>query len=173
MRRGVVTHGLSKAPIYDVWSGIVGRCLNPKNQAFKDYGGRGITLCDRWRSFDNFYADMGDRPVGMSLDRIDNNLGYEPDNCRWATRLEQNRNRRSVRLIEMDGERLPMSEWAARYGLKAATLARRLKKGWAPEEAIKTPLVRQIPGCPRKASRRAWCATAGLNIEHFDEKAAA
>lgn len=94
------SHGKSNTKIYYIWADMVGRTTRPTHARYSDYGGRGITVCDRWRDFANFYADMGDRPEGRSLDRIDNDRGYSPDNCRWATAVEQRANRRPVRRAE-------------------------------------------------------------------------
>jgi len=86
-------HGMYRTPTYRSWDGMKQRCLNPKATGYARYGGAGVTVCDRWLSFENFLADMGARPEGTTLDRINPTLGYEPGNCRWATRSEQNRNR--------------------------------------------------------------------------------
>lgn len=85
-------HGMHNTPIYRVWEAMIQRCTNPNNARWADYGGRGITVADRWRDFVNFYADMGPRPDGLTLDRIDVNGNYEPGNCRWATYKEQRAN---------------------------------------------------------------------------------
>jgi len=91
-------HGMSQTPIYNVWKTMLGRCRNPNHYSYKNYGARGISVCDRWSYFENFYADMGDRPSSKhSIDRINNDGPYGPDNCQWATRNEQNTNKRLYR----------------------------------------------------------------------------
>ncbi len=99
-REANVTHGHSRprrTPTYGTWTAMRKRCMNPKDKYYADYGGRGITVCARWLSFENFLADMGERPAGRSIDRIDNARGYEPGNCRWATAREQRANQRAPR----------------------------------------------------------------------------
>jgi hypothetical protein len=149
MRVNYHLHGKRRAPIYAIWSGIIGRCLNPKNKAFPNYGGRGIAVCDEWKTFPGFYADMGDPPPGGSIDRIDNNGAYSPQNCRWATRSEQSRNRRDRKFYTVGGETMLLSDWAARTGFRIGTLHYRLKLGWSIEAAITTPLVTDRKGKPR------------------------
>lgn len=133
------THGESNSPSYRAWIGMRARCLNKNNPRYSDYGGRGITICKRWNSFENFYKDMGDRPNGKTLDRRDNSMGYSPDNCRWATKLEQNNNKRDTISIKYNGETLSLSSWARRLGLKRQTLYNRYcLLGWDEKRSIET-----------------------------------
>ncbi len=118
------------------------RCENPNYKEFRFYGGRGIKVCERWHSFDNFLADMSECPINLSIERIDNAKGYEPGNCRWATRTEQGRNMRSNRLITVHGQTRCAVEWAEIYGVAASTICRRLGLGWSDEEAVMTPVRR-------------------------------
>lgn len=123
-------HGMRESAEYRIWRHIRTRCDNPNSQAFADYGGRGIKVCDRWHDFANFFADMGPRPsASHSIDRIDNSLGYQPGNCRWATCKEQQRNRRDNRIFFVDGINAPLAEHCERLGLKYKTVHRRLVCG--------------------------------------------
>lgn len=133
-----IRHGMNNTKTYAVWEAMIQRCTNPRWKAFKNYGGRGITVCERWRAFENFFADMGEAPSGLQLDRIDNNLGYFKDNCRWATPLVNSRNRRPNVLITWKGETHCVSEWAEITGILDETIRYRFHKGWAPEAIFNT-----------------------------------
>ena len=139
----VTTHGKSKAPEYQNWAGMKARCYNPNTFKFKDYGGRGIEVCSRWKdSFENFFADMGERPTPRAeIDRIDNNGNYEPSNCRWATRAEQNRNRRDNVFITINGQSKVLKDWCAFYNLPYNTIATRFfTYKWSAENALFRPI---------------------------------
>ena len=130
------------SPEYRIWSAMLERCSNPNSTSYSLYGGRGITVCNRWRgAFADFYSDMGPRPSpNHSIDRIDNNKGYSPDNCRWATSIEQMRNRRNVRWLDFRGERRPIPEWSEITGIKSATIHARIDRhNWTVEKALTTP----------------------------------
>lgn len=133
---------LSSLPEYRIWKGMKRRCYRPKSRGYAGYGGRGIKVCDRWReSFENFLEDMGERPsTEYSIDRIDSDGDYEPGNCRWATRSEQSRNRNDNRILEFNGERMCLLDWARRYGMKKGTLHSRLSKGWTLRDALTQPV---------------------------------
>lgn len=130
---------------YEVWHGIIGRCINPNHQCYNDYGGRGITVCKRWLKFENFDEDMPGWKSGLQIDRIDNDKGYCEENCRWATRKQQARNRRSNHLESYNGEIKTLTEWAEEYRIDRRTLLGRIKRGQTIEEALTTP-VRQKGG---------------------------
>lgn len=134
--------GLSKSQTYSVWANMKGRCTNPQHQYFKYYGGRGIKVCERWHQFEHFLADMGLKPPGMTIDRINNDGDYEPGNCRWVTRTVQQNNRRVNRVIEHDGKSMTLTEWARANGIHRNTLEQRLAKGIPLNEAIVAPLKR-------------------------------
>lgn len=138
------THGMYQAPIHRVWSNMIQRWYNPKNKVYHNYGGRGIVVCDRWRtSFEAFYQDVGDVPFeGAQLDRINNDLGYLKDNVHWATSSENLNNTRRTRYITHEGKRLSVSQWARELGIPRRTIAARWDSGKPPEVALakKQPL---------------------------------
>ena len=121
---------------YKSWTRMKVRCMNKNDKSYPRYGGRGITVCERWLSFDNFYEDMGDRPEGTSLDRIDNNGNYEHSNCSWATSVQQQANKRNTKLIECFGKAKTAKQWELETGVDAATLTRRIKAGIQPDVAL-------------------------------------
>ena len=121
-------HGMSGTPTYKSWKNMIRRCTRPNHINKKDYKDRGISVCDRWRSFINFYQDMGDRPPGYSLDRIDNNGNYTPKNCRWATKRQQDNNKRTNVFISHQGETLTLSQWSRKTGIHVRTLSNRYNR---------------------------------------------
>lgn len=129
-------HGKSKGRIYTSWNAMKMRCLNSRNLIFKNYGGRGIKVCKRWMKFENFYKDMGERPEGMNLGRINNNGDYKPSNCRWETQKQQNGNKTNSRLIVIGGRKMLPVEWAKVSGINYNTLNTRLLRGWSFFDAV-------------------------------------
>lgn len=123
------THGYTGTTTHAIWVQMRRRCQNPKCGNYSRYGGRGIRVCERWDSFENFLADMGERPLGMSIERRDNDGNYEPDNCYWATFEEQNNNRRNVELIEFSGKSLSLRQWSRELGIAHGTLYTRRGNG--------------------------------------------
>lgn len=131
------TVGAKRSPEHSSWSGMLERCLNPNNKLYPQYGGRGISICERWMTFENFFEDMGHRPKGTTIDRYPNNDGhYEPGNCRWATAKEQARNTRATLFVEFNGRRTPLREVAEITGVKYMTLYQRLTNGWTLDRAV-------------------------------------
>jgi hypothetical protein len=129
-----------KTRTYRLWEAMHRRCSMPSQQSYPLYGGRGIRVCDRWRSFESFLADMGECPEQGSLDRINGDGHYEPGNCRWASQKQQQRNRRGNRLIEHDGVTATVAEWAERTGVPSATIRARIDRyGWSAGQALTAP----------------------------------
>lgn len=139
---GISTHGDTRSPEFRAWKNIKGRCLNPRHAAYSYYGGRGITICERWRdSYETFLDDVGRRPSPThSIDRINNNLGYFPENVRWATKSEQINNRRNTRLMTCNGITQSVSEWSIALGISRNCILHRVRDGWSIERALTTPL---------------------------------
>lgn len=129
------THGMTNSREHSTWRNMKTRCLNSNSASYERYGGRGITICKRWLKFKNFYEDMGNKPIGKTLDRIDNNKGYSKQNCRWATNKEQARNKKCN--IVYKGE-YPV-EASKRLGGKRTLIYERIKRGWSIERAFNTP----------------------------------
>lgn len=137
-------NGMSGSPTHVTWTSMINRCSRPCMENYPLYGGRGITVCERWKDFANFLADMGERPsMKHSIDRYPNKDGnYEPGNCRWATASEQNRNTRNNHILAFNGRQLCIAEWAEVVGIERHTIRERLLRGWTVEQALTTPLVR-------------------------------
>lgn len=144
IRHGHASTG-AETTTYQAWASMKKRCLNPTHASFSDYGGRGITVCSRWlESFENFLADMGECPDGLSLERGDNDKGYSQENCRWATLMEQNSNRRSNTWITFNGKTLTVTQWARELGMKKNTLIERFRRGQSAESALTTPVQKRV-----------------------------
>ena len=123
-------------PLYSVWQGMLSRCRNPNFKQWDDYGGRGITVCDRWQTYQNFVADMGPRPPGMTLERKDTNGNYEPGNCVWATRSDQQRNRRVNVTVTIEGSLYKLSELSDLTSIKPDTIKARAARGMSFSDCI-------------------------------------
>lgn len=132
---------MSTHPLYSVWRSMLQRCENPEAQAYYNYGARGITVCAEWQSLVCFIWDMGECPPGLTLERRDNEKGYNPNNCYWATAAEQNVNTRVNRHITIDGVRKTLSQWAQALGTGWSTVANRMARhGWSERDACTTPV---------------------------------
>lgn len=145
------THGMKGTPTYRSWLAMRQRTMNPHSKDAKRYLHRGITMCERWRSFEAFLADMGVRPPGTSLARKDNQKGYTPENCRWETPQEQARNRRNNHMLEWQGKRQTLGEWERELGMKKNTLLSRLRQRWSIAKAFTTPVQTK-----QTAGRNTW-----------------
>ena len=147
----MATHGAHKTRTYSSWSSMRSRCLNPNHNGYEKYGRRGITICERWNKFENFFSDMGERPPNTSLGRINNERGYSPENCRWETLIQQHNNKRNNAFIEFRGRRMTIAQLAREFGLPYPRVCQRIQTwGWTPEEAVTLP-----PSYANKIYRRA------------------
>ena len=136
-------HGRTKSTEYKSWSAMKQRCTNTRNAEFYLYGGRGVSVCNRWiDSFENFIKDMGNKPKGMSLDRIDTNGNYCPENCRWATDEQQNNNTRKNKFITHEGKTLSHTQWSKLLGGNPNLVYLRIREGWDDMSAVTTPVNR-------------------------------
>lgn len=133
-------HGMKGTATYRSWLSMRNRCQNPGNVAFHKYGGRGVSVCERWNVFENFLSDVGERPIGKTLDRIDNNGNYEPSNCKWSSPSEQSSNRSSTHWIEYGGSKLTLCATAKKFGIPRDTLGYRLQSGWSVDRALREPV---------------------------------
>lgn len=131
--------GHTKTPEFRSWRNMLDRCENPKSKSYHNYGGRGITVCADWHQFKAFIRDMGSRPIGTTLERINNDGNYEPSNCKWATAMQQRRNSRQNRFLTFNGRSQCVVDWAKTMGVPRTLLQNRLHKGWSVEEALSTP----------------------------------
>ena len=129
-----------KNPTYSCWSAMMQRCLNTQRRNYSNYGGRGITVCAEWRDFRNFLRDMGERPDGKTLDRIDNDGPYAPWNCRWLSFKDQQNNKRTNRLLTAFGRTQTLTQWAEEVGITPSGLSNRIGRGMAVETALTKPL---------------------------------
>ncbi len=180
-----VKHGHSRSnpagfatPTYCSWQHMIRRCRDPKESGYERYGAVGVVVCGRWLGedgFANFLADMGERPEGATIDRFPNQSGnYEPGNCRWATRVEQQRNMRSNRLIEWDGRIQCLAAWAEELGLTVKCLQHRLNRGWSLAEAM-SPAVqehvrRDVTFNGKTQSLHAWAAEIGIAYKTLHQR---
>lgn len=157
-----ITHGLSRLypKEYAAWGRMMTRCYNPNTHYYKDYGGRGILVCDRWREFQHFFSDLGPMPFpGAQLGRKDNDGPYSPDNCTWTSLKEQSRNKQNTRWITFQGVTKSLADWAEEYGIRRDTLRWRLERGWTLERIFTaarggrdtgSAISRRMPQRPKK-----------------------
>lgn len=133
-----IKHGLYGTRLYHIWNGMMGRCCNPNNKDYESYGGRGITVFNDWKNSENFFGWALNNGYNneLTLDRIDTNNGYCPDNCRWISKEAQQRNKRNNRIIEYNGQKRCVAEWSEITGISKSTIVSRLRHGWTAKETL-------------------------------------
>lgn len=172
-RINTVTHGYAKSKIYGVYYSMIRRCSNPKANAYKDYGGRGIKVCGRWMaSFENFFEDMGTPKPKETIERLNNALGYCKENCEWATRKIQQNNRRNNHNITFAGKTQTLTQWSEEIGIHHNTLFERIKRGLPVEEVLSPKLIsnRKYEFDGEVLSANGWCKKLNLNLNTFNER---
>lgn len=132
----VLKHGMSLSKEYKTWMGMHRRCYDSTARGYSRYGGRGISVCERWHSFENFYADMGNKPSDMSIERIDNDKSYSPENCRWATNVEQSKNRRLTINLTYNGVTMCLKDWSRKIGKPYTTMQLHYRNGYSTEQIL-------------------------------------
>ena len=158
------SHGLRRTSSCAVWCGIKTRCYNQNSKFYAGYGGRGILMCDRWRdSFVAFFSDMGERPDGLTIERVNNDMGYSAENCVWASRKAQSRNRRGRRYLTVDGETKTLAEWADTSGVSIRTMWARLDSGWSHERVVRTKVGGAGYG-PKPKQKHATAVARGVTV---------
>ena len=136
-RQRITKHGMSNTTEYRIWQQMIQRCTNPKNQGYIRYGGRGITVCNRWLKFKHFLKDMGLRPSKQhSIERVDNDGGYSPSNCVWATRKDQSRNQTTSKFLVINGVKKSIAQWGEEHGLRPSVIYRRINRGWKTKDLL-------------------------------------
>lgn len=142
-KHGYCTRSGGMTRVYRIWAGMISRCETPSSSAYKNYGARGIKVCERWHVFENFLSDMGEPTPDQSIDRIDVNGDYCPENCRWETKKNQQRNTTRNVMLTMNGKTQCIADWAIEYGMKFTTLYMRItRSGMSIDEAVSKPIGR-------------------------------
>lgn len=165
------THGMNNQALYSLWAGIKARCTNPGHSSYKNYGGRGIKMCERWlNDFPSFAHDMGPRPDGASIDRIDPNGNYEPGNCRWATAKEQANNKRDNHMLTHQGKTQTISQWAEETGIPYTTICNRInRRHWPVADALDKSK-RLITHNGKSQSIAEWASELGINYSTLHKR---
>jgi len=166
-------HGLRKTTEYNIWSAMKQRCSNPNTTEYPRYGGAGVVVCDKWKdSFLAFYTDMGPRPtIHHSVDRKDNSLGYSPDNCRWATAIEQANNTKSNFCITINGESKTVSDWSRVTGVPSYVIRARIHNHcWPHEKAVFSPVGKKLHYKGREETLTTWCNLLSLDYDKVQQR---